>query len=233
MVRGSASGLLDGLKEVPFNGAGKPGTTHDFSDNWFLGYNGRVTCGVWIGYLQDGKTIYEGAFARDLAMPVWTATMNAAQNDFGGKGIPQPSSIVEADVCRVSGELSTPYCYEMIEDPESGRLRSTPATITEYFRAGTEKLPYCSVHSGSAPVDPAEGAIDLSALAVIDTSPVQPKEPTLLGADPYHSLHVNAENMPETRVRTGRTNVLDSFDLNDSSDGIELPRPKRLDISPE
>lgn len=233
MLRGSAEGLPNQLKEIPFNGAGKPGTTHDFSDNWFLGYNGRISCGVWIGYLQDGKTIYEGAFARDLAMPVWTATMNAASTDFGGKGIPRPDTIVEMDVCRVSGARSTPYCYEMVEDPATGRLKSSPASIKEYFRVGTEELAYCSVHSGSAPVDPAEGVIDLSALAVIDTSPVQPKEPTLLGADPYHSLHVNAENMPETRVRQGRTNVLDSFDLNDALEGIELPRPKRLEISPE
>jgi len=233
MIRGSAEGAYDQIKQVPFNGAGKPGTTHDFSDNWFLGYNAHVTCGVWIGYLQDGKTIYEGAFARDLAMPVWTSTMNAARDEFGGKGIPRPNSIVEADVCRISGERSTPYCYEMVEDPTTGRLRSRPASIKEYFRAGTEKLAFCSVHSGSAPVNPAEGAIDLSALAVIDTSPVRPKEPTLLGADPYHSLHVNAENMPKARARTGRTNVLDSFDLNDALEGVELPRPKRLEISPD
>ena len=233
MARGSSAGLTKELTEVPFNGAGKPGTTHDFSDNWFLGYNGRVSCGVWIGYLQDGKTIYEGAFARDLAMPVWTSTMNAANSDFGGKGIPRPDTIVEATVCRVSGERATPYCYEMVEDPATGRLRSSPTSIKEYFRAGTEKLAYCTVHSGSAPVNPAKGAIDLSALAVIDTSPVQPKEPTLLGSDPYHSLHVNAENMPENRIRKGRTNVLDSFDLNDALEGVELPRPKRLEISPE
>ncbi|MBK1828324.1 transglycosylase domain-containing protein [Haloferula rosea] len=233
MMRGSAAGAFDELKEIPFNGAGKPGTTHDFSDNWFIGYNGSVSCGVWIGFLQDGKTIYEGAFARELAMPVWSSTMNAARNEFGGRSIPRPNSIVETDVCRISGERSTPYCYEMVQDPATGRLRSKPAAIKEYFRAGTEKLAFCSVHSGSAPVNPAEGAIDLSALAVIDTSPVRPKEPTLLGADPYHSLHVNAENMPEARARSGRTNVLDSFDLDDALEGVELPRPKRLEISPE
>src|SRR5687767_14535801 len=38
MERGSAAGLGEMLIEKPFTGAGKTGTTHDFSDNWFLGY---------------------------------------------------------------------------------------------------------------------------------------------------------------------------------------------------
>jgi hypothetical protein len=166
-------------------------------------------------------------------MPVWAEVMNAAEADFGGRGIPQPDSIVECEVCRVSGERSTPYCYEMSEDPTTGRLRSSPAGIIEYFRKGTENLPFCSLHSGATPVDPGRGAIDLTSLAVIDTSPVQPQEPTLLGDDPYHSIHVNRENLPKTRVRSGRTNVLDSFDLEDALDGVELPKPQRLEISPE
>ncbi|MGB6223580.1 transglycosylase domain-containing protein [Haloferula sp.] len=232
MERGSAMGVLDQLQERPFSGAGKSGTTQDFSDNWFLGYNGRISCGVWIGFLQDGKTIYEGAFAKDLAMPVWTETMNAAVA-FSGRGVPQPTSIVEAQVCRVSGQQSTPYCYEMFEDPETGVPRSRPAAIKEYFRMGTENIPYCTIHSGSTPVDPAAGVMDLSELAVIDTSPVRPKEPTLVGIDPFHSVQISAENAPKTRFRSGQINVLDSFDLEEADQSFDLPRPRRLEILPD
>lgn len=233
MLRGSAQGVLEGLDERPFNGAGKTGTTHEFSDNWFVGYNGRVSCGVWIGFLQDGKTIYPGAFARELAMPVWRSVMNASNTDFGGRSIPRPASIVEADVCRVSGQLATQYCYEMVEDPVTGRMRSQPAAITEFFREGTEKLPFCSIHSGSTPVDPSEGAMDLAQLAVIDASPVRPKKLALLGDDPYHTIQISEENAPPVRSRSGRINVLDSFDLNDGGSVMELPRAQRLEISPE
>lgn len=233
MERGSAAGLMGQMAEVPFNGAGKPGTTHDFSDNWFLGYNGRVTCGVWVGFLQSGKTIYQGAFAKDHAMPVWLAAMNAASKDYGGRGIPQPSDVVRLDVCRISGERSTPYCYERIQDPGSGKILSRPTIIQEYFRKGTEKLPFCAVHSGSSPAVPDKSTVDIRSLAVIDTSPVKPQKPTLLGDDPYHSVHIDKDNAPKGRVRSGSTNVLDSFDLNDALEGLQLPEPDRLEILPE
>jgi penicillin-binding protein 1A len=235
MTRGSAAGVLDSLTESPFNGACKTGTTHDFSDNWMLGYNGRVTCGVWIGYLESVKPIYEGAFSRDLAMPVWAETMNAAASEFGGRSIPMPDSVAQLDVCRTSGDLSTPYCYEMVRDSATGESRSTPTTIQEYFRKGTEKLPFCPVHSGSAPVEEEQRGqmLDMSRLAVIDTSPVRPKGETLVGEDPYHSVHGFAEDGKRPRVRGTQTNVLDSFDVEDSMDGIELPPPSRLEISPE
>jgi len=233
MDRGSAAGLYPMLVERPFAGAAKTGTTHDFSDNWFVGYNGRVACGVWVGFLQSGKTIYEGAFSRDLAMPVWAAAMNAAAPDFGGRGIPQPESIVEGEVCRVSGQRATPYCYELTSDPKTGRPVSRPAGMTEFFRKGTEKLPYCRDHSGVAPDNPAEGAIDMTQLAVIDTSPVRPTQPTLLGEDPYHSFQPTAEGLPVSRTRGSGTNVLDGFDLGDGDEGVVLPAPRRLEISPE
>ncbi|MFZ9940942.1 MAG: transglycosylase domain-containing protein, partial [Luteolibacter sp.] len=47
LYRGSSKGILDGLVEKPFQGAGKGGTTHDFGDCWFMGYNARVSCAVW------------------------------------------------------------------------------------------------------------------------------------------------------------------------------------------
>ena len=91
LYRGSSKGVLDGLLEKPFNGAGKGGSTHGFTDSWFIGYNKRVTCGVWTGFLMgNGEPVYPGAFSRDLSMPVWQATMNAATPSFGGQGLTPP-----------------------------------------------------------------------------------------------------------------------------------------------
>ncbi|WP_193212047.1 transglycosylase domain-containing protein [Luteolibacter marinus] len=231
MDHGNIAGLGDRMVEKPFSGAGKTGTTHDFSDNWFLGYNGRVACGVWVGFLQPGKSIYEGAFSKDLALPVWEEGMNAAAADFGGKIIPQPDSVVEAQICRVSGQRATPYCYETVADPETGGMRSGPASQIELFRKGSENLPFCPIHSGAGGVDPGAASMGLSQLAVIDTTPVRSKAQVLLGEDPYFTQQVMVDGTEQAPGRN-RANVLDSFDLGDREKPVKLPWPDRLEIDP-
>jgi penicillin-binding protein 1A len=232
MTRGSAAGLTDMLVEKPFSGAGKTGTTHDFSDNWFLGYNGRVACGVWVGFLQPNKTIYEGAFSKDLAMPVWADAMNAIAKDFGGKVIPQPESVVEVKICSVSGQRATPYCYETVVDPANGRPRTRSSEFTEFFRKGSENLPFCPLHSGTTNVESGSAAVGLAQLAVIDSTPVRPKDPVLLGEDPYFTEQIMLDGMERQPTRSS-TNVLDSFDLGDGEKPLQFAWPKRLEIKPE
>lgn len=231
LYRGSSKGVLDGLLEKPFNGAGKGGSTADFGDCWFIGYNKRITCGVWTGFLSgNGEPIYQGAFSRDLAMPVWRATMNAAAPSFGGGAHTPPSSVEEVPVCCVSGQRATQFCQEYAEVPGSGVVRSRSTVVTEYFRKGTATLPFCAVHSGAL----GEGATADSAMLsmpALEVVPVRPNAPALLGDDPYH---VEVPSFAATTVQPGlarrQTNVLDSLDLGDIEEAIPLKRPRRLEI---
>jgi membrane peptidoglycan carboxypeptidase len=228
LARGSSSGALPGLIERPFLGGGKGGTGADFADTWFLGYNTRIACGVWTGFLQNsGRSIYPGAFSRDLSMPVWQAVMNAAAPSFGGEEIKPPDEVVNVPVCRVSGQRATQFCYERVEDPATGQMRSRSASIQEYFRKGTESLPFCPLHSGA---DAAYGGA-LSSVPMMDALPVRPKSPVLVGDDPYHSEQPEmiSDNSDGASFRH-RTNVLDSLDLGDREEQIHLPVPKRLKI---
>lgn len=229
LARGSSKGALEGLIEKPFLGGGKGGTTSDFSDTWFLGYNTRIACGVWTGFLQsNGRPIYPGAFSRDLSMPVWQAVMNAAAPSFGGEEIKPPADIIDVPVCRVSGQRATQFCYELLEDPATGQMRSSrSAAIQEYFRKGTESLPFCPLHSGAD----GGGGSGLANVPTMDAMPVRPKAPVLIGDDPYHSerpeiIHVSGDGGFFRR----RTNVLDSLDLGENEEQIRLPAPKRLKI---
>lgn len=234
MTDGSAAGLADSLLEKPFRGAGKGGTTHDFTDTWFLGYNGRVTCGVWTGFLQgNSEPIYPGAFSRDLSMPVWTAAMNAAAPAFGGKGIDRPDSLSEVEICSVSGQRATQFCQEMVEDVSTGTVRSKSTKIAEYFREGVQNLPFCTHHSGAMAGD-ADPSFALGSMPALDALPVLPKSPVLIGEDPYHS------ELPSYTGGGGRagfvsrsTNVLDSLDLGDFDDTIRMSKPPRLEIQPD
>jgi penicillin-binding protein 1A len=234
LYRGSSKGVLGGLVEKSFSGAGKGGSTYGFSDSWFIGYNKRITCGVWTGFLTgSGEQIYPGAFSRDLAMPVWQAAMNAAAPSFGGGGLSAPASVIEVPVCATSGQRSTQFCQEHVEDISSGKVRSRSTAMSEYFRKGTENLPFCTVHSGAV----SEGMIPEMAilnLPALDAVPVRPKEPVLVGDDPYH---IEVPSFAATSAEAGlvrrHTNVLDSLDLGDVEEGIPLKRPLRLQILDE
>ena len=234
LYRGSSKGVLDGLLEKPFNGAGKGGTTHDFGDCWFIGYNKRVTCGVWTGFLSaNGEPIYPGAFSRDLAMPVWQAALNAATPSFGGGQLAPPANVVEVQVCARSGQRATQFCQEYAEAPGSGVVRSRSTAVSEYFRKGTEQLPFCTLHSGTSGEGGA-AALNLLNSPALDAVPVRPKAPVLLGNDPYHTeLPSFAATSEESGLVRHRTNVLDSLDLGDFEEVIPLKRPKRLEIEDE
>jgi penicillin-binding protein 1A len=234
LYRGSSAGVLEGLIEKPFHGAGKGGTTHDFNDCWFLGYNQRVTCGVWTGFLTPGTDpIHPGAFSRDLAMPVWQSAMNAAAPSFGGGGISPPPDVAQVTICSVSGQRATQFCHQYIEDSVTGIVQSRSTAVNEFFGKGSERLPFCSEHSGlggDASIMDA-GSIALPALDVV---PVRPTAPVLIGDDPYHTeLSGYAGVSGSSGLGRRRTNVLDSLDLGEIQENIPLLRPGRLEILDE
>lgn len=235
MYRGSSKGALDGLIDKKFTGAGKGGSTNDFADCWFLGYNKRVTCGVWTGFLSgNGQSIYSGAFSRDLAMPVWQAAINAATPSFGGGDIKAPANVAEVQICAVSGERATQYCQEYAENSDTGVVKSVSTGVIEYFRKGSENLPFCRIHSGGSSGEGNPHELNTLDLAISNTVPVRSKAPVLLGDDPYHTEipgFVATSDQPGL-VRK-RTNVLDSLDLGDIEDAIPLRKPKRLEIEDE
>ncbi|MES2996985.1 MAG: transglycosylase domain-containing protein [Verrucomicrobiota bacterium] len=234
LYRGSSKGVLGGLVEKPFQGAGKGGTTHDFSDCWFVGYNKRVTCGVWTGFLNgSGESIYPGAFSRDLAMPVWQAVMNAATPSFGGGKLEPPANVIEMGVCSISGQRATQFCHEYREDPATRVVRSSSTAVAEYFRKGTESLPFCSIHSG-APAETLSPQMTLDNMPAMDAVPVKPKGPVIVGEDPYHSELPNfAPIESHGGLMRKKTNVLDSFDLGPEEETISLPSPQRMEIHDE
>ena len=60
----------------------KTGTTYDFADNWLFGYDSRITCGIWVGFLEGKKPIYHGAFSSDTCASVLGAAITEAERQF-------------------------------------------------------------------------------------------------------------------------------------------------------
>ena len=110
--------------------AGKTGTTSDFHDAWFNGFNGDLVTTVWTGFDQD-RSLGDGEEGAHVAVPTWTYFMHEALAGAPRHGVPVPDGIVTV---RIS--------------PETGLLASSdnPNGIMEKFMEGN--LPKSEVYEG-------------------------------------------------------------------------------------
>src|ERR1043166_5648606 len=180
-----------GLQKFP--AAGKTGTAYDFTDALFAGYDSSITCAVWAGFDKPQK-IYRGAFGSEIALPIWVDVMNAANERYPGKAIPEPNGMQKAEICTRSGLLATDKCYDTVKsaDGETVHKRTTYVEIATSAQMPTEP---CNVH-GEARTRlvrdlPASGFPRAS--LVVDPKRVPPviaQGPVLLAEnDPYGAIH--------------------------------------------
>ena len=102
--------------------AGKTGTTDDFSDAWFIGFDPDLTLGVWVGYDQK-KPLGPGMAGSEAALPIWIEIFKTWIGDRKDPpAFEPPSNIVFVAVDKATG------------NPAEG----VPGAITEAFIAGTQ-----------------------------------------------------------------------------------------------
>jgi penicillin-binding protein 1A len=116
--------------------AGKTGTTNDWHDAWFNGFNGALVTTVWTGFDQD-RSLGEGEEGGRVSVPIWTYFMHEALAGAPRRGVPVPDGIVTV---RIS--------------PETGLLASAdnPNGIMEKFIEGN--LPKTEVYGGPTGQNP-------------------------------------------------------------------------------
>ena len=102
--------------------AGKTGTTNDFTDAWFIGYEASLAAGVWVGY--DDKRISLGAKEEGgkVALPIWMEFWAEAMKDKEIEDYPVPGNIVFVPI-DAAGHPGRP---------------GAPGVLMEPFVAGTE-----------------------------------------------------------------------------------------------
>ena len=102
---------------------GKTGTTDDYTDAWFIGFDPEITIGVWVG-MDQKKPIGRDQTGSEAALPIWIDIMKAWIGD--RKEPPQfeaPGNIVFVLVDKGSGNPA---------------VEGTAGTISEAFIAGTQ-----------------------------------------------------------------------------------------------
>jgi penicillin-binding protein 1A len=103
--------------------AGKTGTTDDFSDAWFIGFDPDITLAVWVGYDQK-KPLGPGMSGAEAALPIWIDIFKSYIGD--RKDAPKfepPGNIVFVSVDKGTGDVTEP---------------GAPGAINEAFIAGTQ-----------------------------------------------------------------------------------------------
>lgn len=94
---------------LPFPVALKTGTTKAYTDLWAVGVTREYTVGVWAGNFDGSPTHH--VMSTEGATPLVRATYTAVAARFGDPTAPdRPPTVVEADICPLSGKRPGPHC---------------------------------------------------------------------------------------------------------------------------
>lgn len=239
LLKGASQRVQPFLPES-FKGAVKTGTNYDFADNALFGYTSSLTCGVWIGFLNDHHAIYPEAFSSDTCGPILGAVFKAADGRYKDEDIPMPDDTEEVEICTSSGQMATNFCFET--KMRDGNPVLTRSVYREYFPKGDVSLGSCTVHGDGTPtlIDFLD-ASDVNNSRVLPVVPILPKGSALIGDDPYGcNLELNpryrtekdlaSSGMPE-QIRFGDDKPSGSSEP-EVDTSIKLPPPRTMRTLP-
>jgi penicillin-binding protein 1A len=133
-----ADGVLELLQNVVQNGTaaaakslglplgGKTGTTNDFTDAWFIGFNPSITAAVWVGF-DEKKTLGNKESGAVVALPIW---MDLMREILKGQPVEYFPTAASADQALAESSDSTPFVQKhlFIEDLPGSKPPSAGAT---------------------------------------------------------------------------------------------------------
>jgi penicillin-binding protein 1A len=132
--------LVLGRKDL----AGKTGTTNDYRDAWFSGFNSEVAATAWVGFDQP-VSLGRGETGGRTALPVWIDFMRVALEGVPEKPLTPPETMVRITINSETGKPTTP------DDPEAMEEYFAPGTETPQDLPGTE-----GETDGATPAPPPE-----------------------------------------------------------------------------
>jgi 1A family penicillin-binding protein len=248
---GAAARSEYGLRNFP--AAGKTGTAYNFTDDWFVGYDSEITCGVWTGFDRP-HTIYRGAFSKDIALPVWVAMMNASLDKFPAHELGRPFDLKKVEVCLNTGLPASPKCSLLSTISNDPDLPARKGTFMEFTTSKQMPKEHCWLHGDdrrsfvktlrNQDIPRATNAVEPGRFP-----PVAMQGETVVGDDPYQSVKPKKEpiaaaqpkpswtpapkalpvNPGETQVR--RAEPVGPLDRQGAAPPVELPTPEHVDLN--
>ena len=80
-------GTGEAAKALDWPLAGKTGTMDEYTDAWFVGFDPKITVGVWVGY-DEKKPLGNGETGAQAALPIWMDFMRAYIDAHGDRNAP-------------------------------------------------------------------------------------------------------------------------------------------------
>jgi len=89
-------------------GAGKTGTTQNFTDAWFVGVTPKISTAIWIGYDDPRRKLGGGyQYGGTACAPIWgkmMADITKSKRWFGSIDFSRPANINDVELCEDTGE---------------------------------------------------------------------------------------------------------------------------------
>jgi penicillin-binding protein 1A len=122
--------------KMPYDIAGKTGTTSNYIDAWFLGYTSKLVTAVWIGNKAGAISMGPGHGGSGLAAPVWAefTYKSFRYNKPGPFNVPE-DGITREDICLDTGKVANKKFCPRIAQKQIFYMRSEPGE-------------YCQKHKG-------------------------------------------------------------------------------------
>ena len=112
---------------------GKTGSTNEYRDAWFVGFNSSVVVGVWAGFDQP-QTIRDGGTGARIALPIWADFMNRVRRLAPARPFAAPPGLEPHEICLISYRRPVDGC----------------PTYVEYFKEDdTVPSQLCPLHEGT------------------------------------------------------------------------------------
>ncbi|MFN8091457.1 MAG: PBP1A family penicillin-binding protein [Vicinamibacteria bacterium] len=102
--------------------AGKTGTTNDYTDAWFIGFEPTLAAGVWVGFDEKKDSLGRGETGAEAALPIWMDFWGPATASRPIEEFPIPGNVV----------------FVPVDDLGHAGAPGNPGVRMETFVAGTE-----------------------------------------------------------------------------------------------
>jgi membrane peptidoglycan carboxypeptidase len=188
--------------------AGKTGTSQDYRDAWFIGFNDDLVVGVWVG--NDDHSPMRGVTGGSVPAQIWKRFVNAATPLVRARTEPQPAVPANAEPSTAApAQTPNPSC-------------AMEACAARYHSFRSSDCTYQPWHGGSR---------RMCGLPPRDTSGVRSdRQRAAEGPSPTSPQTEAAPSMPEERLRIdGRQEIpsVPSMALGRSDPDWQLDLPRR------